>query len=356
MEKTVLPDCEELFTNAVEIGLDQVKRNELFNNIFDERSRPDADCQFQFCVLSILSIASERFGFSWLSLEEVVSIIEDVLHDVEWLPKGKKLELIVVEYLNNYLKMAVSNKNGVQFSFSRVIRLKKELFQIKKFEKIYKKCMENLTLRLPYPSFKDEVIKILRKRITDLSSLQQKRDHPLKFHATKGFGRKRDDIYSMILDMLDQAKCSVKFMIAYYSEDLKALARILGLKAYEGTQVQIILRWAEDSKEDNKKLIEEIFRTINLKQSGWENFKYALYPIFKKSQEIEYPVANLHAKMLIVDRNKLLISSANVTVPSLRKNIEVAISTTHNATVNEAERFFDEIWDSLKTNPELGLT
>jgi hypothetical protein len=352
MGNTVLPDYEELFTNAVEIGLGQIKRNELFNNIFEDRSRPDADCQFQFCVLSILSIASERFGFSSLSLEEVVSVIEDVLRDAEWLPKGKKLELIATEYLNEYLKI-VSNKNGVQLSFSRVIKLKNELFQIKKFEKIYEKCLENFTLRHPYPSFKDDVIKILRKKVMDLSSLQHKKDHLIKFHATKGFGRKRDDIYSTILDMLDQAKCSVKFMIAYYSEDLKALARILGLKAYEGTQVQIILRWAEDSKEDNKKLIEEIFRTINLKQSGWENFKYALYPIFKKLEDTGSPVANLHAKMLIVDKNKVLISSANVTVPSLRKNIEAAISTTHTATVNEAERFFDEIWDSLKTNPEL---
>ncbi|HGE70601.1 TPA: hypothetical protein ENX78_07185 [Candidatus Poribacteria bacterium] len=353
MENKELLNYEEAFTNAVEVDLDQIKRNDLFNNIFDEQSRPDADCQFQFCVLSIISIASKQFGFPWLNLRELVSIVEYVLNDAEWLPKGEKLEFIAAEYLNSNLKLAVSTENGVKISFPCVVKLKKELLQIKKFKKIYEKCLEIFTQKYPYPSFKDDIIKNLMEKITDLSNLQQNKDYQIRFHATKGFGRKRDDIYSTILDMLDQAKYSVECMIAYYSEDLKALARILGLKAYEGVQVKVILRWAEDSKEVNKKLIEEIFRTINIKQSGWENFKYALYPIFKKSVGIQSSVANLHAKMFIIDKSRLLISSANVTVPSLRKNIEVAISTTNIDTVKEADRFFDEIWNSLEVNPGL---
>jgi len=342
------------FWKISEVDLNQIKRNELFDNVFIEKSRPDSDCEFQFCVLSILSIASEKFGFSWLNINDIISIIINVLGDSGWIPPEKELRHITLQYLNNNLKGAVLVENEERLSLFNVIKINKDFLKVKKFREIFDKCLKHFTAKYPYPSFKDDLINGLLKEMASLSRYKRKKaNFVIRFHATKGFGKKRDDIYSTILDMIDQAKCSIKFMIAYYSEDLKALARLLGSKAYEGTQVQIILRWAEDSKEENKNLIEEIFRTINLKQGGWENFKYALYPIFKKPIENDYLLANLHAKMLIIDRNILLISSANVTIPSLRRNIEVALSTTHTDTVNEAIRFFDEIWDSLETNPRL---
>lgn len=337
----------------LEIGLNHIKKNRLFDNIFIERTRPDSDCEFQFCVFSILSLASEKFGFSWISFGDMVSILQNVLQNTEWMCSQKNIEQILKKYLIEVLGMKLSKTDRLHIKLPYIVKLKPEIFMIKKFEELHNNCLKVFAEKFPYPQFKDNIIQSLKEKIDQLSLFQSKKYYSIKFHATKGFGKERDDIYTAILDMLEQAKKSVKFMIAYYSEDLKALARLLGLKAAEGVQVNIILRWAEDSKEENKKLIEEIFRTFNLKGSGWENFRYALYPKFEDLNMRKMRVTNLHAKMLIIDYRKLLIGSANITIPSLCRNIEVAITTTHLPTVKEAERFFEEVWNSLEINPGL---
>ena len=350
---------DTLVTNKIpirllEINLNHIRRNRIFDHIFIERTRPDSDSEFQFCIFSILSIASEKFGFSWINFRDMVFILKNVLQDAEWMPSShEEIEQALKNYLTEALRIKISEDNGLRIRLPYIVKLKPEIFKIKKFEELYNKCLRVFAEKFPYPQFKDYIIQCLREKIDQFSLVQSKRYYSIKFHATKGFGEERDDIYAVILDMLEQAKKSVKFMIAYYSEDLKALARLLGLKASEGIQVNIILRWAEDSKEENRKLIEEIFRTLNLKGNGWQNFNYALYPKFKDLNIGKIPATNLHAKMLIIDDCKLLIGSANITIPSLRKNIEVAITTTHLPTVKEAERFFEEIWSSLEINPEL---
>ena len=337
------------------VELAHIKRQKIFNGYFLEKTRPDSDCDFQSCVYSILEIASNRYGLPWIRLDDATIVLRHALSDVDWLPKQDvEVKNLLIDCLIKLASCTVSQHKQPQISMLNAFILRPAFFEVSRFKKLYTRCFETFSKMYPYPTFKDNILNQLDTKLKDLLSSVEKKHHDIRFHATRGFGKRRDEIYTVILDMLDEAKKSIKLMVAYYSQDLKALARLLGIKASQGIPVKLILRWADDSKEDNKNLIEEIFRTFDFKGTGWESFQYALYPNFKGTvHKSILTFTYLHAKMLVTDSFKVLIGSANLTIPSLRRNIEVAISTTHRPVVTEAEKFFDEVWNSLEVNPQI---
>jgi len=61
--------------------------------------------------------------------------------------------------------------------------------------------------------------------------------------------------------------------------------------------------------------------------------------------------SRVHAKLLIVDENAALISSANLTFSGLYYNFECGVFTDETNVVTRAVSFFKEVWEDMDTSP-----
>lgn len=74
-----------------------------------------------------------------------------------------------------------------------------------------------------------------------------------------------------------------------------------------------------------------------LKGNGWTVLRYPVKPV-------------MHAKLLILDRRKIIMGSHNLTSAALEHNRELSIMTEHPNAVSDAFDFFTKLHDACATN------
>ena len=81
----------------------------------------------------------------------------------------------------------------------------------------------------------------------------------------------------------------------------------------------------------------------------------ALEYLYNASKVEVRGIANLHSKVYIFDKEKLIVSSANLTNSGLSLNHEAGIATNDRDTINSSLCYFDNLWNDGKVLDEILL-
>ena len=127
---------------------------------------------------------------------------------------------------------------------------------------------------------------------------------PLSFQIK---GRKTQ---SVIEEILSSAKRSITFTGYSISEYFEYLLKMIDCKSRCGVNVNLFI----NDYETHKKILLDIYHK-----------ERQFFKVFKYSGNKEDKMAALHAKTIIVDEEKIFISSANLSYHGLSGNIEIGV-------------------------------
>jgi len=320
------------------------------SKIFEELT-PNEDRLIQAAMFSILSIGSTEYGVSTFNIIEMEKVLKKALKRINRfkhlsnLIETEKLKSLINEVLNELntrtdLEIKVVTKNGtvivhkcLYFNPCQETIPDKDLCQI--YEEV---CIE-LESRWEKPVFLYEKITNL---ISQVHTLEKEMNKPsLTFLVSSKFLRKNTILRKMI-EMLRNAKKTIMFMISFYDPSLTIFPQIFKeqLQKNPSLEIKLLLR----DEEGNKKLVLNIRKRLD--EELRMRFSYAFFDIRKER-------GRMHAKTLIVDNREVLVGSANLTIASLKQNVETAIFTSELGTVLKASDFFDQLWSKVEKNPNL---
>ena len=320
------------------------------STIFEELT-PNEDRLIQTCVFSVLSIGSTEYGVSNFSIIEIEKILKKALKRIDrfkHLPdliEAEKLKSLINEVSNKLnkrtdLEIKVTTKNDtVTLQECLYFNPCQEKIPDKDFCQLYEKVHREIESMWEKPVFLHEKIINL---ISREHALEKELDKPrLTFLMSSKFLRK-NAILQKILEMLRNARKTIMFMISFYDPRLTIFPQVFKeqLRKNPSLEIKLLLR----DEKGNKKLVLNIRKRLD--EELKIRFSYAFFDIKKER-------GRMHAKTLIVDNREVLVGSANLTITSLKQNVETAIFTSEPGAVLKASDFFDQLWGSVEKNPNL---
>lgn len=145
---------------------------------------------------------------------------------------------------------------------------------------------------------------------------------PIVFH------KKADTTKSTIIEMIKSAKKSITFVGYYIMPDTTEIFSAL----IDASNRGVVIRLCFDKARKFFKIIKKL----------WQN-KAPFPSVYTFRPKEEH--SSLHAKVLIIDSNQLLITSANLTGRAISRNVEMGIKH-----VGKSAKNADELVDSLIEN------
>ena len=145
---------------------------------------------------------------------------------------------------------------------------------------------------------------------------------PLSFQIK---GRKTQ---SVVEEILSSAKKSITFTGYSISEYFEYLLKLIDLKSRCGVNVDLFI----NDYETHKKVLLDIFHK-----------ERKFFKVYRYSGNKEDKMASLHAKTIIVDEEKIFISSANLSYHGLSSNIEIGTLITSKSKAKQLLSIFSEL-------------
>lgn len=133
-------------------------------------------------------------------------------------------------------------------------------------------------------------------------------------------------IQEKILEMINRTKREILIASPWIWESEEVLKALTKVAEEKRVRVRIMTR---PPKERGDQLHKEQIRTLH-----------------KLGFQIELEV-KLHAKLLLIDDEELLIGSANLVGTSLKRNYEAALWTNHQKTVQDAKIYFTGLMEDI---------
>ena len=151
-----------------------------------------------------------------------------------------------------------------------------------------------------------------------------KRSKPIRLVMSGNFYKsKADYTHETVYQMINRARHSI-MIVGYWMYDIQdLLGEISTLQEERGLRITFIMDSA-------KRWRRQILRAWNKKYKP---------DILEPSTD---HVKTLHAKIIIVDKSEILITSANMTINAMEKNIEAGIWTSDQDIVDSCRAVFDE--------------
>ena len=151
-----------------------------------------------------------------------------------------------------------------------------------------------------------------------------KRSRSIRLVVSGNFYKsKADYTHETVYQMINRAKHSI-MIVGYWMYDIQdLLGEISTLQEERGLRITFIMNSA-------KRWRRQILRVWNKKYKP---------DILEPSAD---HVKTLHAKIIIVDRSEILVTSANMTINAMEKNIEAGIWTSDRDIVNSCRAVFSE--------------
>lgn len=320
------------------------------STVFKELT-PNEDRLIQAGVFSILGIGSTEYGISHFNIIEMELVVKNVLKK---LPRFKYLiDLMEKERLKELLK-EVSTKLNVRSDLETMIVVNNDSLSLQKclyfnpcqeripeenLCKIYRSIRRELNSRWKRPVFLYDKIAGLKSHVERL--MKELDESNLTFLVTSKF-LKKNTILQKMREMLRIAKKTIMLMISFYDPRLTIFPQVFKeqLDSNPSLEIKLLLR----DEDENKKLVLDIKKRLD--EELKMRFSYAFFDIKRER-------GRMHAKTLIVDNRELLVASANLTISSLKRNVETAIFTSDPRTVRRASDFFNRLWSEVEKNPNL---
>lgn len=145
---------------------------------------------------------------------------------------------------------------------------------------------------------------------------------PLSFQIK---GRKTQ---SVVEEILSSAKRSITFTGYSISEYFEYLLKLIDLKSRCGVNVDLFI----NDYETHKKVLLDIYHK-----------ERKFFKVYRYSGNKEDKMASLHAKTIIVDEEKIFISSANLSYHGLSSNIEIGTLITSKSKAKQLLSIFSEL-------------
>ena len=148
----------------------------------------------------------------------------------------------------------------------------------------------------------------------------------------------QNSIKTEIIELIRSSKSSIK-LCSFIITDLEIYTEIE--KVLKNTNVAVFILTQLDGSKFSTSLLSE--------EEMVENFNQVHLDIVKKLYSNGAHVRatrTAHAKFLISDREKGLLTSANMTTPSLTNNPETGIFISDTKSLNHLDRLFDEIFQN----------
>ncbi len=249
-----------------------------------------------------------------------------------------------VENINDYSKGSIDNKFQIEFS-KKDLELIENIRNYRSDEIIIKSLkIDNKILKEKNREIHDDFVNLNKELIdreelldqinklkTETKRLKQElvqNSEQYKFVVTST--NSINTVYGEIRSNLSEAKKEVFVCspwITYLVDEFKGFPK--------GVRLKIITNFR---KEDVEHGITDVDKLQTLQDLG---------------AEIRYN-NNLHAKMVFIDNKTAIISSANLTKRGLSVNFEAGAVIKDSEKVQEAVKFFEEVWGESKTlTPEL---
>ena len=179
-------------------------------------------------------------------------------------------------------------------------------FSITGNEDVFAKPLSELAKAYPNCS-QEEVLSILQLCISTVNS-DKKEKLELVITAPDSFSIKSRKIRNVIRELLENATESIMFTGYSISEYFKDMIDTIIQKSQTGVYVTIYVN--EPSKQDLEKLL------------AYQGNYLRIYE-YEKNEEDK--MAALHAKIIVVDKCRSLVSSANLSYHGLKGNIELGL-------------------------------
>jgi HKD family nuclease len=142
------------------------------------------------------------------------------------------------------------------------------------------------------------------------------------------FHKKADTTKNTIIEMINSSKKSITFVGYYIMPDTEEIFDALIDAANRGIQIRLLFDKARKFIKTIKKI--------------WQNrAPFPLVYTYKSKEE----KSSLHAKVLIIDSEQLLITSANLTGRAITRNVEIGIKH-----IGKSAKDAEELVDSLVEN------
>jgi len=204
---------------------------------------------------------------------------------------------------------------------SDIYDLKEQLNLLPAEIKIVKKVLNDLEL---------ESILIALELLKEINQQQNENQDNTSLSWTSPviFHKKADNTKNTIIDMIDSSKKSITFVGYYIMPDTTEIFAALINAANRGVKIRLLF--------DKAKKFLRIIKKI------WgEQAPFPLIYTYKPKKE----KSSLHAKVLVIDSEQLLITSANLTGRAITRNVEIGIKH-----IGDPAKDAEELVDSLIEN------
>jgi len=162
----------------------------------------------------------------------------------------------------------------------------------------------------------------------NVKETQVKENTSLSWTSPVIFHKKADTTRSTIIEMINSSSKSITFVGYYIMPDTSDIFTALINAANRGVKIRLLF----DKAKKFLKIIESLWK---------EQAPFPSVFTFKPKEKF----SSLHAKVLIIDSEQLLITSANLTGRAITRNIEMGVKH-FGKTAKDAEELIDSLIDN----------
>lgn len=202
-------------------------------------------------------------------------------------------------------------------------------YNLIKDENVFSKAI--IELKNNFPSCSDEEINKFLNIILQIDKSKKTEKSKIVFTGPTSFLLKQTKIWEEVKTMFTKAECSITLTGYSVSDYFDEMQEILIQKSMQGIYINLYINEYEKHEDVLKKLI------------AYKNGN-SYIRIYKYNQPEDDKMAALHAKMIVVDGCKSLISSANLSYHGMEGNIEAGIYIESE----EKGREIEELLKNLK--------
>lgn len=183
-------------------------------------------------------------------------------------------------------------------------------YNLIKDENVFSKAI--IELKNNFPSCSDEEINKFLNIILQIDKNKKTEKSKIVFTGPTSFLLKQTKIWEEVKTMFTKAECSITLTGYSVSDYFDEMQEILIQKSMQGIYINLYINEYEKHEDVLKKLI--AYKTGN-----------SYIRIYKYNQPEDDKMSAFHAKMIVVDGCKSLISSANLSYHGMEGNIEAGI-------------------------------
>lgn len=191
---------------------------------------------------------------------------------------------------------------------------------------VFDNIVKNLHFDFPKCS-DEELVKIIQLCIKTAENKEEEKSE-LVITAPESFSLKSKRIKDALTELISSAKHNVLITGYSVSEYFDDFIDVITRKSRQGVYFSIYINDIEKQKDDIEKLIA---------------YKGKFLKIYNFQKKVDDKMAALHAKIIVADEQKCLISSANLSYHGLEGNIEMGLLLESKKKAAQIKALFNEL-------------